>query len=64
MKVEFLRVCDRLPSVLTMDLTPTFNELLSPRNTHTSKDISYSLEQLNEFLKQAYRIVRLLGTSW
>ena len=39
------------------DLLVPFNDLLKQHSTHTAKDIYYSIERVNEFLKEAYRIV-------
>lgn len=39
------------------DLTPSFNELLKPHKASTCSNLYYSIERINEFLKEAYLIV-------
>lgn len=51
------------------DLTPTFNELLKEREARPTTR-SYDIDNINEFLKEAYRIVchhcilTLSGIHW
>lgn len=40
------------------DLTPTVNALLEAKNVPTIRHVPYSLDDINEFLKEAYQIVR------
>jgi hypothetical protein len=40
-----------------MDITPAFNELLRARHAPEARK-KYTLEDIDEFLKEAYRIVR------
>lgn len=44
------------------DLTPTFNELLKQREAPPTKR-SFNIDNINEFLKEAYRIVRSAPAS-
>jgi hypothetical protein len=41
-----------------MDLVPTFNELLKQRESPPVRLHVFNLEEVDEFLKEAYRIVR------
>ena len=43
------------------DLTPIFNELLKSHNARPTADPSLTLQNIDEFLKEAYRIVRILA---
>ena len=47
-----------LPRPVTMDLTPTFNDLLQKRDAPPARG-KFSFDELEDFLKEAYRIVRL-----
>ncbi len=50
----------RPPAMLS--LTADFNELLHSHGAPATKN-GYSLDRIGEFLKEAYRIVRLPGTA-
>jgi syntaxin 18 len=39
------------------DLTPTLNELLKSHDARPTLDLSLTLRNIDEFLKEAYRIV-------
>jgi len=41
-----------------MDLSPTFNSLLQKHGSPPIKPYTFRLQDLDEFLKEAYRIVR------
>lgn len=45
------------------DLTPILNELLKSHDARPTVDPSLCLKNIDEFLKEAYRIVRLLMSS-
>lgn len=46
-----------LPDSAAMDLTPTFNDLLQKRDAPPTRG-KFSFDELEDFLKEAYRIVR------
>jgi hypothetical protein len=41
----------------TMDITPVFNQILVQHDTHPVEPYAFRLDDLDEFLKEAYRIV-------
>lgn len=42
---------------MSFDLTPVFNEALARHNAPPIVSVPYSLDDIEEFLKEAYRIV-------
>ena len=47
-------------AAVAMDLTPVLNELLKGHDAKPTLDPSLALQNIDEFLKEAYRIVSLL----
>jgi syntaxin 18 len=45
------------------DLTPSLNELLKSLDSRPTADPTLTLQNIDEFLKEAYRIVRLQAFS-
>ena len=41
----------------TMDITPTFNQVLAKHNAPPIKPFKFRVEALDDFVKEAYRIV-------
>jgi hypothetical protein len=41
----------------TMDITPVFNQVLVKHNAHPVEPHVFRVEDLDEFVKEAYRIV-------
>ena len=46
------------------DLTPSLNELLKSLDSRPTADPTLTLQNIDEFLKEAYRIVRLQALAF